>query len=284
MVARSETTPVRVPERSPRLARDDRPLCRDAGDPPHGSEQALPGRPCGRPRLARHPDGRVLLDARAERLRQDHDPPDDRRVRAPHGRPDRAARTRRHDGPSGQAAGQHGLPELRPVPPPRRRRKHRLRAPAEERRQGPDQAPGLRGPGPGPSRRLRQAKAEPALGRPAAAGRACPGPREPAGRPPPRRAARSPRPEAPQGAPDRAEAGPVGGGDHVRLRHPRPGGGAHDERPDRRHARRKGRAAGHPRGALRAPADAVRRRLHRDLEPDGRDRRSGRRGNGRWSA
>ena len=32
--------------------------------------------------------------------------------------------------PTGQAAGQHGLPELCPLPPSRRRRQHRLRAPA----------------------------------------------------------------------------------------------------------------------------------------------------------
>ena len=64
-------------------------------------------------------------------------------------------------------------------------------------------------------------------------------------------------------APGRAQAGPGRGRDHVRLRHPRPGGGAHDERPDRRDARRQGRAARDAGGAVRAAADAVRRRLHR---------------------
>jgi spermidine/putrescine transport system ATP-binding protein len=40
-------------------------------------------------------------------------------------------------------------------------------------------------------------------------------------------------------------AHPAGGRHHLRLRDPRPGGGAHDERPDRGHAPRSDRAAGH---------------------------------------
>ena len=46
---------------------------------------------------------------------------------------DRAARPGRHPRPAGQAAGEHGLPELRPVPPPRRRGQHRVRAEAARR-------------------------------------------------------------------------------------------------------------------------------------------------------
>ena len=71
----------------------------------------------------------------------------------------------------------------------------------------------------------------------------------------PRRAARRPRPQAPPPAPDRAQAHPVRGRHHVRVRHPRPGGGADDERPDRGHARRAGRAARHAGGAVRATGD-----------------------------
>ena len=56
-------------------------------------------------------------------------------------------------------------------------------------------------------------------------------------------------------------------GHHVHLRDPRPGGGAGAVRPDRRHGPRAGRAAGDARGALRRAADAVRRRVHRHLQP-----------------
>ena len=195
----------------------------------------------------------------------------------PTGGPDRAPRARRDPRPAGQAAGQHGLPELRAVPPPERRRQHRVRAAAEERRQGPDRATRPRGARAGPPRRLREAQAEPAERRPAAARRAGPGAREPAQRPAPRRAARRARPEAPQAAPDRAQARPGRGRDHVRLRDPRPGGGAHDERPDRGHEPRQGRAARDARGALRAADHPVRRGLHRHDEPAQRVGRIGRR-------
>ena len=48
---------------------------------------------------------------------------------------------------------------------------------------------------------------------------------------PARRAARRARREAAKGAPDRAEGAAAAGRDHVHLRDPRPGGGAHDVRP-----------------------------------------------------
>ena len=97
-------------------------------DPPARPGEALPRGPGGRRRLARHRAGRVLLAARAVRLRQDDDAADDRRLRAADRRPDPAARPRRHRRPARQAPGQHGLPELRAVPPPRRRRQRRVRA------------------------------------------------------------------------------------------------------------------------------------------------------------
>ena len=89
--------------------------------------------------------GRVLLAARAVRLRQDDDPADDRRLRAADGRADPAARARRHPRPARQAAGQHGLPELRAVPAPRRRRQHRVRAAAQEGRRSGDRPTRRRG-------------------------------------------------------------------------------------------------------------------------------------------
>ena len=78
-------------------------------------------------------------------------------------------------------------------------------------------------------------------------------------------------------APGRAQAHPGRRRDHLRVRDPRPGGGAHDERPDRGHARGQGRAGRHAGGPLRPPGDAVRRRLHRDDEPAlaARSRRDG---------
>ncbi len=62
------------------------------------------------------------------------------------------------------------------------------------------------------------------------------------------------RPETAQGTAGRAEADPARGRDHLRLRHPRPGGGADDERPDRGDEPRPGRAGGGPGGGLRPPA------------------------------
>ena len=181
--------------------------------------------------------------------------------------------------PALQAPDQHRLPELRALPAPQRRRQRRLRPQAQGRREGGDQAPGRGRARAGRPRRRDQPAAEPALRRAAAAGRARPRPGEPAEGPAPRRAARRPRPEAPQGPPGRAQADPARGRDHLRLRHPRPGGGAHDVRPDRGHEPRPGRADRRARGGLRAAGDDLRRRLHRRLEPDagrrrGRDRRT----------
>ena len=59
-----------------------------------------------------------------------------------------------------------------------------------------------------------------------------------------RRAARRARPEAPPADAARAAHDPGRGGDHLRLRDPRPGGGAHDERPPGRLQRGPRRAGG----------------------------------------
>ncbi len=108
-----------------------------------------------------------------------------------------------------------------------------------------------------------------ALGRPAAAGRARARDRQPAAGAPPRRAARRARPEAAPGAPGRAEAAAGRARDHLRLRHPRPGGGADDERPAGGVQRRPDRADRAPGGGLRAARERVHRRLRRDLERRG---------------
>ena len=80
----------------------------------------------------------------------------------------------------------------------------------------------------------------------------------------------------PQAAPadaGRAQGDPARRRHHLRLRDPRPGGGADHERPDRRLQRRRGRAGRHLDRGLRAPRDAVRRRFRRHHQP-GRGRRS----------
>ena len=128
-------------------------------------------------------------------------------------------------------------------------------------------APGGRGAADGPPRGLRGAQARPAVRRPAPAGRPRARAREPAAGPAARRAARRARPEAPRGDADRAQGDPAGGRDHVHLRDPRPGGGAHDERPPRRVQRGPDRAGRHARRALRASGHPVRRRLRRHVEP-----------------
>ena len=66
-----------------------------------------------------------------------------------------------------------------------------------------------------------------------------------------RRAARRARPEAARADAGRAEADPARGRDHLRLRHPRPGGGADDVRPDRGLQRGPDRAGRHARRGLR---------------------------------
>ena len=155
--------------------------------------------------------------------------------------PDRRRRRRR--AAAAQAPDQHRLPELRALPAPERRRERRLRPQAQEGRQGRDRARGSRPSSSGSGwRREANRRPEPALRRHAAARRAGARAGQPAQGAAARRAARRPRPEAPQGPAGRAEADPARGRDHVRLRHPRPGGGADDVGPDRGHEPRPGRA------------------------------------------
>ena len=114
---------------------------------------------------------------------------------------------------------------------------------------------------------VRQAQAAPAVGRPAAAGRARPGARPRAHGAAARRADGRPRREAPQAAADRAARPPARDRDDVRLRHPRPGGGADDVRPARGHAPGPRDAGRHAERGLLAARELVRRQLPRLHEP-----------------
>ena len=81
-----------------------------------------------------------------------------------------------------------------------------------------------------------------------------------------RRAARRARPQAARADAGRAQGAAARARHHLHLRHPRPGGGAHPERPDRRVQRGQDRAARHAERDLRAAGSPVRRRLRRNLE------------------
>ena len=98
-----------------------------------------------------------------------------------------------------------------------------------------------------------------ALRRPAPARRPGAGDRQPAPGAAARRAARRARPEAARADAGRAEGDPGRGRDHLRLRHPRPGRGADDERPDRRlqpGPDRAGQPAGRALRAARRPSSS----------------------------
>ena len=206
----------------------------------------------------------------------------------PTGRPGAARRRRRVRRPTAPTQRQHGLPAVRAVPSPVGRGQHRLRAAGQEgpRRRGPPA--GRRDARHRPPRRVRRPPAGAALGRSAAARRPRPRPRQHAQRAAARRAARRARPEAARGDAARAQADPARGRHHVHLRHPRPGRGAHHERPHRRDEPWPGRADRHARGDLRRPGEHLRRRIHRLGQPaaghPGRCRGRARRGSPRQRA
>ena len=118
-------------------------------------------------------------------------------------------------------------------------RERRLRAQAQARRPRRDQLAGRRDAADRAAGGLRGPPPRGALGRPAPARRARAGARQPARRAAPRRAARGARPEAAPRDAARAQAHPAEHRDDLRLRHPRPGGGADDVGPDRGHGRRR---------------------------------------------
>ena len=220
----------------PRAARPDQGLRR------------VQGRRRPRPRRT---EGLVLRPARAVRLWQDHDPADGRGPRDPDLGHDPARRARHHLREALPAAGQHGLPELRAVPTPRHLRERRLRPPPAQgvrrRRRGAPDARAGRADHPDPQ------AACPALRWPAAARRPGPGPDQQARGAAARRAARCARPQAASRDADRAQAHPDRGRHHVHPRHPRPGGGHDHGRHHRGDERRRDRADGFARRALREP-------------------------------
>ena len=112
-------------------------------------------------------------------------------------------------------------------------------------------------------------QADPALRRPAAAGGPRPGPDPATQGAPARRAPRRPRRQAAQGPADGADRPPARGRDHLRVRHPRPGGGPDHVRPPGGDGQRPGRAGGHPRRGLRGAPHGLRRRLPRRGQPAG---------------
>ena len=136
-----------------------------------------------------------------------------------------------------------------------------------ERRKRALEALGIR-----PAREVRDPQAVAALRRSAAARRPRPRDRRRAEGAAARRAARRPRPQAAAGDAGRAQGDAARARHHLHLRHARPGGGPHAERPHRGVQRGPHRAARHAAGDLRAPAVAVRRRLRGDLEPVRRGR------------
>ena len=167
-----------------------------------------------------------------------------------------------------QAQRQHRLPAVRPVPAHDRGRQRRASAPQSKKStQSEYESSVARDARRRPAGRVRRPQAGAALRWSAAARRPRPRARQLPERAAARRAARRARPQAARGDAVRAEADPARGRHHVRVRHPRPGRGADDERPDRRDERGSGRADRHPRGDLRPPRDAVRRRLHRLGQP-----------------
>ncbi len=87
-----------------------------------------------------------------------------------------------------------------------------------------------------------------------------------------RRAARRARPQAARADAGRAQGDPARGRHHLRLRHPRPGGGAHDERPGRGLRQGPDRAGRRAARHLRAPGLALRGPLRRHLQPHRRQR------------
>ena len=156
--------------------------------------------------------------------------------------PHRARRPRRRRRSAAPSPGQHRLPDLRAVPVHVGVGQRRVRAEVPEVIQGGDQAPRRRGARPGADGQVRQAQTRPAVGRAAAAGRPGAGAgAAPAGAAA-RRAARRAGCQAAQAVTARVAGGAARGRDHVRLRDARPGGSAHDERPDRGARRRPGRA------------------------------------------
>ena len=192
-------------------------------------------------------------------VRQDHGPSPRRRARGGNGRTDLDRRPRRHDRPAGRTQRLDGLPELRAVPAPERRREHRVRA---ARSTSASETPRRRGsekrlswwtaqrcsPASRTSSRAGSASAWPSPVRSYAIRRLPPGR---AALEPGRAAARAHARGAQAAAPARRR--------DDGLRHARPGRGSDDGRPCRRPAIADPPAARDPRRGLPAAGEPLRR-------------------------
>ena len=137
-------------------------------------------------------------------------------------------RQRRHPPPAVRARRQHGLPGLRAVPAHERAQNVEYGLRVKKVAAGRAASPGRRG-----ARAVRlgdygDRAPRPAVRRPAPARRPGPRPGQPAAGAAARRAARRPRPQAARADAGRAQGDPARRRHHVRVRHPRPGGGADD--------------------------------------------------------
>ena len=185
--------------------------------------------------------------------------------------PDRRGRHDAHARP--QAAGQHGLPELRPLPPPDREGQRRLR-PALHPGNEEWRSSG-RSPTPSPSCSSRVSSG---AGRTSSRAASSSGSRSPARSCWSRRVLLLDEPlgaldaKLRRDAPGRAEGDSRRGRDHLPLRHARPGGGADDVRPPGRHARRGRPADRLAARRLRGARDRLRRRRSWASRTYGRDR------------
>ena len=154
-----------------------------------------------------------------------------------------------------QAQRQHGLPELRAVPPPERRsRTSPSGCAAGARQAGAVRRESARCSSSSSSARLTSASRPGQLSggqqQRVALARALV--LEPGGAAA-RRAARRARPQAAPGAAGRAQGAAARGRHHVRLRHPRPGGGVHHVRPRRGHGDGQVEQVGTPREVYEQP-------------------------------
>ena len=188
---------------------------------------------------------RVRLLPRAFRLRQDHRAEHGRRLRGADRRLDRHRRQGRHAAEAQPAQHRHGVPGLCAVPQPDGRAEHRFRPQGRRHAEGRQRQARRRDARAHQAAAVRRPLSLSAFRRPAAARRARPRHRAEAEAAPARRTALRPRRQGARIAARRDPRHPEGARHHHRLRHARPGGGALDLRPHRRHVWRQGRAGRH---------------------------------------
>ena len=202
--------------------------------------------------------------------------------RGHHGRDDHDRRPGRERPLAEGSRHRDGVPELRALPAPLRRRQHRVRpAPAEDAEGSGRRADRLGGEAARPDA-VPRAQAEGALGRAAPARRDGPRDRARAAGLPHGRAALEPRREAAHPDARRDREAPARARHDDDLRHARPDRGDDDGRPRRRHEHGRAPAGRPAAAALRRADEPLRRELHRDAadEPlpgsdrDGRTARS----------